>query len=76
MAGTELTKKEFVEVYGDDWVGLYIDGKLSYEGHDIDWKWVVECQFGAKVPTISANPKWLEERGSFPNNLEDVQKEE
>ena len=28
-------------VYGDDWEGVYIGGKLFNEGHTVDWEFVI-----------------------------------
>lgn len=69
MSGPKMTI-----VQGDDWEGLYVDGKLVEETHQIDWRarWVK--LMGAE--TVEADYEWLENRGTLPENLEDVKLEE
>ena len=58
---------------GDDWKGLYVDGKLVYEGHSIP---IHEFAKAANIDFdfVEADDEWLEEVGSFPKNLSEVKK--
>ena len=58
-------------VQGDDWEGVYIDGKLEIEGHSIDFREVLD-KMGVQVESISADCNWLHERGRLPDNLSEV----
>lgn len=40
---------------GDDWVGLYVDGELKYDGHSIQEEDVVRYVLGSYLPTL-----WME----------------
>ena len=62
-------------VDGEDWVGLYIDGKLIYEGHDIhvtllldilNKRGIINCQ------NIECDSEWLVEHGGLSQNIDDV----
>jgi hypothetical protein len=70
--GECMKKKEVVIVGGDDWEGIYIDGKLVREGHSIDSDDVLEA-LGIDYVSRGVNQEWLEEMGSLPDNLSDVQ---
>lgn len=58
-------------VRGDDWQGLYVDGRLVNEGHRI-----LEEDFaralGVEVTFQRADEGWLEDRGDLPRQLTDV----
>ena len=59
----------------DDWEGLYIDGKLVEQGHhiridDIFRHLRIKCQ------EIHPDDDWLVERGSLPENFEDVKRQQ
>ena len=58
-------------VSGDDWEGLYINGNLVTEGHQITNEELLEI-LGVDFNTSLADIDWLEERGSFPEKLTDV----
>ena len=56
---------------GDDWEGLYVDGELATEGHQLIIEDLADV-LGIEIEDKYANIDWLEERGSLPNKLEDV----
>ena len=58
-------------VYGDDWKGLYVNGKLAYEGHSITPKEILDA-IGIESEWVAVDPDWLESRGSLPENLSEV----
>ncbi|MBS3648733.1 hypothetical protein KEU06_08835 [Pseudaminobacter sp. 19-2017] len=66
-----------IYVNGDDWVGLYANGKLVMEGHEIQPMELLEWLVGsgqtiAKVESVEPDMDWLADRGSFPNDYADV----
>lgn len=58
-------------VSGDDWMGLYIDGKLVLEGHSLCLGEVLEA-VGIKPETITPDNEWLENEGNLPKDLAKV----
>lgn len=63
---------EVTIVRADDWEGLYIGDRLIDAGHslridDVLRHLQIDCQ------VLHANEQWLEECGSLPPNLEEVQ---
>ncbi len=62
-------------VYGDDWVGLYIDGKLAYDNHQINAEDLLDV-LKIDYESFSCDLEWLEERGCLPDDLDEVKKEE
>lgn len=68
-----MTLLTYVE--GEDWIGLYIDSKLQYEGHDMHHKALIELVIKFSVDRVEfkdANLKWLANVGDLPNNLNEV----
>ena len=68
-------KREVVLCVGDDWEGLFVDGRLIYEDHSISTKYVANiitgnqpCSFEEKEVDMD----WLYEIGTFPENIIDV----
>lgn len=63
----------FVLVEAEDWVGLYVDGKLVEEHHDLDLTdWL--SKFGVNIKTKHAyNDRQVTESGTLPDNLNDVE---
>jgi len=68
-------------VHGDDWNGLYLNDTRVYENHNItimdlfstlQHKYKDEKISDINVVEYWCNPDWLEERGSFPENFNDV----
>ena len=66
-----MTKLVLVTNY-DDWEGLYINGKLVLEGHQIrkDEMFVI---LGIDYAEVEADVSWLASRGSLPKKLSDVE---
>ena len=56
---------------GDDWEGLYIDGKLVLEDHSIDVRDILEA-VGFKIKTVWVDLDWLAETGSLPGNEDNL----
>lgn len=68
-------------IRGDDWCGLYINGKNVYEGHNIsieDFVNIMESKHPKRtIDNIDYQETycdfdWLEEFGGFPSSLSDV----
>ena len=66
--------QKIVIVNGDDWAGIYIDGKLQYEGHSISPNDILTV-LGIEHKEIECDYDWLAERGSLPENLKQVKTE-
>jgi hypothetical protein len=62
-------------VSGDDWEGLYVDGVLVYESHTLTVGRVLRG-IGVEFTYVAPDPQWLEERGSLPDRLDDVKRDE
>ena len=60
-------------VRGDNWEGIYLDGKLIDQGHTIDWYTVLTQHFECYVALEEADDEWLSEEGALPNDLVDCQ---
>lgn len=73
-AGQRKTMKNISFVHGEDWVGLYIDGKLMAQGHSLSNVQVLAC-LGITSNRIDVGQDWLSEQGYLPTNLEDVRVE-
>ena len=58
-------------VRGDDWEGLYLDGKLVEEGHHLRLTDVLK-HFGIECEEVWPDDSWLEERGRLPENFDEV----
>lgn len=74
-----------VLVKADDWQGVFIDGELSYEGHEINFRDLKEICKHNKLNISDIEEKWvtddyydryLSRYGSFPNNLSEVELQE
>lgn len=63
--------KDIVYVMGDDWEGVYIDGKLVNENHSVNWPYVLK-QLGHYVSVKEVDYEWLGERGNFPEDISEV----
>ena len=71
-------------VVGEDWQGLYIANKLEVEGHTLSIMEVLDiCSFKLdeskddkfSVAKYEVNQDWLENRGSFPDDFEEIPKD-
>jgi hypothetical protein len=59
-------------VYGNDWEGLYIDGRLEFEGHSFPWELVMGKLVGTCVRSFSASSldeDWLQDLGWLPADI-------
>lgn len=63
--------KKITLVSGDDWQGLYIDGKLAIEGHSVSVEDVL-LMLDINHETLFANDNWLDVEGYLPEDLKDV----
>ena len=66
-------------VSGCDWKGIYINGHLEYEGHQItDFQWIeilTKCNnTEVDVGSLMVDEEWLSDRGTLPKQLKDVAK--
>ncbi|HJY98116.1 MAG TPA: hypothetical protein VJ227_00145 [Patescibacteria group bacterium] len=63
-------------VYGEDWEGLYVDGRLYTQDHRISVTDVFDVlsSLGIKIKAeqIECDYEWLEEKGGFPTDIADV----
>lgn len=64
---------KFTIACGDDWQGLYKDGKLVYENHSIDAGQLAKYA-GLNLEYRSVDSEWLERRGSLPELLKNARK--
>jgi hypothetical protein len=69
---TSLPSITFVD--GDDWEGLYLDGKLVDEGHHVRLGDIFR-HLGIAFNVIYPDMEWLGERGNLPQNLDEVEEE-
>ncbi len=60
---------KYILVRCDDWEGLYKNGELLDEGHDID----LAKHLG--IERVYVNQEWVEEKVNFPNKLSDIPEE-
>jgi len=65
---------------GDDWVGVYVDGKKEFEGHSIpDFEWIdiIRKHFHEDLidESYEIDPEWLEDHGSpLPDKEWDIRR--
>jgi len=71
MEKSLLMESKITFVDGDDWAGLYVDGKLVLESHSLNPESVLEA-LGIKTTSIQAHLDWLGDMGSLPYDLKDV----
>lgn len=67
---------------GEDWEGLYINGKLKVEAHEILAEEALEIVFDfidegktledSHFMRVDVDQNWLEEQDSLPNNYMDI----
>lgn len=53
------------------WEGLYINGELKYQGHEVT-PYAILDSLGIETERLKADYNWLTERGRLPDRLEDV----
>ena len=56
---------------GDDWEGIYINGRLVAQGHTIEISEVL-MSLGYEVVDKLTEEGWLEDQGYLPENITDV----
>ena len=72
LSETENAKKlQVTRVSGGDWEGIYIDGKLVEEDHNVQLRDFAK-HVGITLQEIEADLEWLEDEGSLPEVLLDV----
>lgn len=64
-------RPQVVFVDGDDWQGLYINGRLIEEGHHIHLDDLLK-HLGIDGEVICPDDAWLTERGGLPMDLAEV----
>lgn len=69
MASQKIEKVTIVRA--DDWVGLYVNGRLAAEGHSLSEYHVLEA-LGINQESIECDQEWIEDMGNLPKNLKDV----
>lgn len=70
-------EKQYVLVDGDDWSGLYCNGRLISEGHSFSVREIFELiqENGGAVSrfnSVEADMDWLSDVGSLPEDLREV----
>ncbi len=63
--------KDITIVDVNDWIGIYINGKLTSQGHSFHTSELLKL-IGVPHDYVFADSGWLVERGSLPENIEDV----
>jgi len=68
---------EFILADGDDWQGLYFNGVLVTEGHEVTKKELVEALDYRLSDNFSYDEKevdsaWLANEGSLPRHIDNV----
>ena len=60
--------------WGEDWEGLYINGKLVYENHNIRADEIITIldQHGLEATCIEVDDAWLMEKGRLPKDAANV----
>lgn len=63
-------------VLGDDWEGVYLNGKLKHQGHSISAMELANTlvNYGRvmSVQVTEPDEEWLQEQGRLPDKLSDV----
>lgn len=69
----QVVEEKISFVWGDDWKGMYLDGVLVCQDHDLDAYRVLEM-LGLQYESIQVDQIWLDERGQLPNKLKLVRR--
>ena len=59
---------------GDDWNGLYLDGVLVQQGHEVSVRSVLKA-LGIECEEVWCDNEWLEGQGELPAALDEVVRE-
>lgn len=70
---TRETPRKATLVFGEDWQGLYLDGKLAAEGHRLNARDVLDA-LGIAHESFDADNDWLCARGDLPVDLDEVER--
>lgn len=57
----------------DDWIGIYIDGGLVYEGHDIEETKLLDLA-GVDEYTYEWLENWDSDLGRLPEDFEEIER--
>lgn len=63
--------RDVMWIRGEDWQAVYIEGELIDQGHSIDWMQVIS-ELGCNTYKAEADEDWLQDRGDFPDDLNEV----
>lgn len=69
------TTSKMTFIHGDDWEGIYIDGKLETEGHSHAPAEAVRLAILRNVAEVEVKEcdfNWLHDEGNLPVDLSDV----
>jgi hypothetical protein len=65
------TEREIVLVPLDNWIGLYIDGQIVFQGHSLPPSTLLDL-LGIPYKVLDANEKFYFDEGSLPDRKEEV----
>lgn len=67
-----MRKIDYVD--GGDWCGVFVDGRLRYEGHSVPTHFMFQLlkELGISVQEHEASEEWLAEEISFPESFDFV----
>lgn len=69
---------KFILISADDWEGLYYDGMLVFEGHELQKKELVNFMNVAKTINVEFKSfnylglDWIHDRGSLPDCITEI----
>lgn len=55
-----------------DWEGLYVDGRLVSQGHEVRLEAILAAFGIPPIPSVWTDDEWLAEVGELPSYLSDV----
>lgn len=58
-------------VVGDDWEGLYVDGRLACEGHSVTLQDLARV-VGLQLVCSDVDGQWLDDQGQLPELLSEI----
>jgi len=64
-------KQHVVIAIGEDWSGVYLEGRLVFEGHSLRFIDVLR-ELGFDVNVIHPDQTWLESIRNLPDNVKDI----
>lgn len=69
---SSMSRPQITFVYGDDWEGLYVNGRLEAQGHAVSRREILSA-LGYSFEEVEADLEWLHDEGELPPRLSDVQ---